>query len=98
MAYTKMLHYILTHYRTQHFKECATIQHKSFQSYMDLHACFFWGRVSFLTKPARIREETLDMATSSAAVELRLPTAISNQSTTRTFAFPKSLTSVLDAR
>ena len=32
----------------------------------------FGGRMSFLTKPARIREETLDLATSSAAVEFCL--------------------------
>ena len=34
----------------------------------------FGGRMSFLTKPAQIKEVTLDLATSSAAVEFHLHT------------------------
>ena len=36
----------------------------------------FDGWMSFLTKPARIREETLDLASSSAAIEIRLCTSL----------------------
>ena len=34
----------------------------------------FGGRMSFLTKPARIRVEMLDLATSSAEVQFHLRT------------------------